>query len=142
MNADWSVKLDDILGADTDEAKKADLLLAMWKTLPEEGQVETMQHISNLLEDERFPLLVQTFTNVTTPEAVLDIIMSDALNRPNSMKLPALLDVAKTPNHPKAEEAREILEVFVDENHGDDWAKWDSAVKKWLKENPDEAEVE
>jgi hypothetical protein len=140
MVADWSTKLDDILGSADDEAKKADLLLAMWKRLPEDGQVETMQHISNLLPDEKFSALIPAFTNAATPEAVLDIIMTDALNRPNGMKLPALLDVARTPNHPKAEEARDILEVFVDHNYGEDWPKWEKAVQDWLKENPDEPE--
>lgn len=140
MIADWSTKLDDILGSDDDEAKKADLLLAMWKRLPEDGQVETMQHISNLLPDEKFSSLVPAFTNAATPEAVLDILMTDALNRPNGLKLPALLDVARTPDHPKAEEARDILEVFVDNNYGADWPKWEQAMKDWLKENPDEPE--
>ncbi len=139
--ADWSAKLDDILGSNDDEAKKADLLLAMWKNLPEDGQVETMQHISNLLPDEKFSVLAETFTNAATSEAVLDIIMTDTLNRPNGLKLPVLLDVAKTPGHPKAEEARDILEVFVDVDHGTDWPKWEKAVKDWLKENPDEPEV-
>jgi hypothetical protein len=140
MVADWSTKLDDILGSADDEAKKADLLLAMWKRLPEDGQVETMQHISNLLPDEKFSALIPAFTNAATPEAVLDIIMTDALNRPNGMKLPALLDVARIPSHPKAEEARDILEVFVDHNYGEDWPKWEKAVQDWLKENPDEPE--
>lgn len=142
MVADWSEKLDDILGSADDEAKKADLLLAMWKRLPEDGQVETMQHISNLLPDEKFSALIPAFTNAATPEAVLDIIMTDALNRPNGMKLPALLEVARTPNHPKAEESRDILEVFVDHNYGEDWSKWEKAVQDWLKENPDEPEAE
>ncbi len=42
------------------------------------------------------------------------------------------------PNQPKAEEARDVLEVFVDENYGTDWAKWEKAIQDWLKENPDE----
>ncbi|HEU0011663.1 MAG TPA: hypothetical protein VFT34_17740 [Verrucomicrobiae bacterium] len=137
---DWNDKLDTILGSNEDEARKAEQLLALWPTLPEEGQVETMQHISNLLPDEKFSLLSQTLTNAATSEAVLDIIMGDALNRPNALKLPSLLEVAKVPGHPKAEEALEILEVFVDHNYGSDWAQWDKAVKDWLKENPDEPE--
>ena len=137
---DWNEKLDTILGSNEDEARKAEQLLGLWSTLPEEGQVETMQHISNLLPDEKFSLLNQAFTNAATAEAVLDIIMSDALNRPNALKLPSLLEVARIPGHPKAEEAREILEVFVDHDYGTDWAQWDKAVKDWLKENPDEPE--
>jgi hypothetical protein len=73
-----------------------------------------------------------------TPEAVLDVLMTDVLNRPNPVKLGTLLEVARTPNHPKAEEARDVLEVYVDENFGEDWAAWQAAVEKWIKENPEE----
>jgi hypothetical protein len=83
-------------------------------------------------------MLTPTFTNAAIAEPVLDVLMTDVLNRPNQLKLPALLDVARIPNHPKAEEARDILEVFVDENYGQDWNAWSAAVDKWLKENPDE----
>ena len=137
---EWEQKLDDILGSNEDEKQKAERLLQMFPLLPEDGQVEISQHLSNLLEDDRYPALAQTFTNPATPEAVLDVLMADVLNRNNTIKLNTLLDVARTANHPKAEEAREVLEVFVDENFGDDWAKWQGAIQSWLKENPDEPE--
>ncbi len=137
---EWEQKLDDILGSNEDEKQKADRLLQMFPLLPEDGQVEISQHLSNLLEDDRYPALAATFTNPATPEAVLDVLMADVLNRNNTIKLNTLLDVARTANHPKAEEAREVLEVFVDENFGDDWAKWQAAIQGWLKENPDEPE--
>ena len=137
---EWEQKLDDILGGTEDEKQKAEKLLQMFPFLPEDGQVEISQHLSNLLEDDRYPALAQTFTNAATPEAVLDVLMADVLNRNNTIKLNTLLDVARTTGHPKAEEAREVLEVFVDENYGDDWAKWQAAIQDWLKENPDDPE--
>jgi hypothetical protein len=137
---EWEQKLDDILGSNEDEKQKAEKLLQMFPLLPEDGQVEISQHLSNLLEDDRYAALAPTFTNPATPEAVLDVLMADVLNRNNTIKLNTLLDVARTANHPKAEEAREVLEVFVDENYGDDWAKWQAAIQSWLKENPDEPE--
>jgi hypothetical protein len=135
---EWEQRLDDILGANDEEAQKATKLLEMFPLLPEDGQVEVAQHLSNLLPDDRYPALSQTFTNATTPEAVLEVLMTDVLNRPNGIKLPTLLQVARTPDHPKAGEAREVLEVFVDEDYGTDWAKWEKATQDWLKENPDE----
>jgi len=139
---DWSTKLDEVLGSNEVEATKADRLLAIWPTLPPDGQVEVMQHITNLLPDEKFPVLLNTFTNAQTHEEVLDVLMTDVLNRPNGLKLPALLDVARAGGHPKAEEAKDILEVFVDQNYGAEWPKWEKAIQDWLKENPDEAPPE
>lgn len=136
--ADWEEKIDGILTAQEEDGQKAKRLLAMFPNLPEDGQVEAAQHISNLLPDEQYSSLAQALTNAAMPEAVLDVLMTDVLNRPNQLKLETLLDVARTPNHPKAEEALDVLEVFVDENYGQDWAAWKNAVEKWLKENPDE----
>lgn len=135
---DWEEKIDDVLGAQDEDPQKVKRLLEMFPRLPEDGQVEAAQHLSNLTPDEQFASLANILTNAAMPEAVLDVMMTDVLNRPNQLKLEALLDVARTPNHPKAEEARDVLEVFVDENYGDNWAAWKSAVDKWLKENPDE----
>lgn len=136
--ADWETRIDDVLTAKGDETQKAKQLLEILPKLPEEGQVEAAQHLSNLLPDEEYASLAPTLVNPQTPEAVLDVLMTDVLNRPNNQKLNTLLDVARTPNHPKAEEARDVLEVYVDENYGTDWTAWDAAVKKWLKDNPDE----
>ena len=135
---DWEQRIDKILTTEGNESAKSKELLEMLPNLPEDGQVEAAQHLSNLLADEDFKLLTPTFTNAAIAESVLDVLMTDVLNRPNQLKLPALLDVAQIPNHPKAEEARDILEVFVDENYGQDWTAWRAAVEKWLKENPDE----
>ena len=76
-------------------------------------------------------------TNASLPAAVLDILLGDVLNRPNSLKLPALLDVARTPQHPKAGEAKDFLELFLEEDYASDWDKWQAKMEEWLKANPD-----
>lgn len=134
----WEESIDDLLTAEGAEDKKAVEMLAMLPNLPEDGQVEAAQHISNLLPDEQYAALSPVLTNAHTAEGVLDVLMTDVLNRPNGVKLNTLLDVARVPDHPKAEEARDVLEVFVDEDFGNDWTAWSNAVQKWLKENPDE----
>lgn len=138
MVTNWEEKIDDVLTSKGDEAVKAKQLLDIFPRLPEDGQIEAAQHLSNLLPDEQYPALAQTLTNAHTSEAVLDVLMTDVLNRPNQLKLSTLLDVARTPDHPKAEEAKDVLEVFVDEDYGQNWLAWEAAIQKWLKENPDE----
>ena len=146
MIADWEQKIDDVLTGQDDEASKAKRLLEIFDRLPEDGQVEAAQHISNLLADEQYAEIAKRLVDPKTPEGVLEVLMTDVLNRPNQLKLDALFDVARTPNHPKAEEARDVLEVFLDDV---DWdavkasGNWDlvrAEKDKWLKENPDEPE--
>jgi hypothetical protein len=48
-----------------------------------------------------------------------------------------LLDIARQSDHPKAGEARELLELFLEEDHGKDWAGWETKMQQWLKDNPD-----
>ena len=72
-------------------------------------------------------------TDPKTPEDEVEILMRDVLNRSNATKLPLLLEVARTPGHLKAAEAKEILEVFLDENYDNDWDKWQTKVNEFLK---------
>src|SRR5262245_49846277 len=139
--AEWEDKVDQILTTDGKDSDKAKQMLEMFPTMPEDGQEEVAQHLSNLVADEEYtPLgLGKLLTNASLPESVLDVLMGDILNRPNSTKLPILLEVARTPQHPDAEEAKDLLELFLDpeQDYGTDWTKWQAKMDTWLKENPD-----
>ncbi|MGD0614494.1 MAG: hypothetical protein ABSA69_03515 [Verrucomicrobiota bacterium] len=132
--ADWEDKLDEILGSDEDDTNKVKDLFAVFPRLPEEGQAEVAQHLSNLVPDDNYAPLGQLLQNTNLPDSVLDVLMSDVLNRPNSVKLPQLLQVTQNPDHPKADEAKDLIELYLDE---DDPAKWPDKMQQWLKENPD-----
>jgi hypothetical protein len=133
----WEDKLDEILVSSVKEDEKARKLLEMFPRLPPDGQVEIAQHLSNLVSDQDYPALERLLTNTALPEAVLTTLLNDALNRPNSLKLPALLDVARDPQNPKAREAKDILQLFLEEDYGTDWALWQTKVDQWLRDNPD-----
>ena len=133
----WSDTLEQILISPAAETDKAKHLLQLFPRLSEEGQVEVARHLSNLLPDQDYPALGKYLADPKTPEAVLEVLLGDALNRANSIKLPMLLAVARQPDHPKAGEARDILELFLEENYGDDWTLWQTKVDQWLKDNPD-----
>ncbi len=141
---DWEQRIDDLLTNQDDETAKAKKMLAMFSRLPEDGKVEAAQHISNLLPDDQYSDLAKILLDTKQPEEVLEVLMTDLLNRPNGLKLNTLFDVARAPEHPKAEEARDVLEVFLDDV---DWdalkasGNWDQVRQikdKWIAENPDE----
>lgn len=135
----WEDKLDQILAADGNEADKAKQMLAMFPNLPTNGQEEVAQHLSNLTADEDYVSLGQYLTNSTLSEPVLDVLLADLLNRPNSLKLPLLYEIARQgpDQNPKAGDARDILELYLDDNYGEDWNKWQAKMEQWLKDNPD-----
>jgi hypothetical protein len=133
----WEDRVDAILSSEGEDAAKAKQMLEMFPHLPEEGQTEVAQHLANLTPDQDFSALGKYLTNSSTPESVLDVLMADLLNRPNSVKLPMLVDVARDSQNPKATEAKDLLELFLEQDYGTDWNTWQGKVGQWLKDNPD-----
>jgi hypothetical protein len=135
----WEEKVDEILRdtTETDSDMKANKLLELFPTLPAAGQLETAQHIANLISDTNYFQIASYMTNATTDPDVLDEFFADLLNRPNDVKLPMLLQIARTPEHPEAGEAKDILELYLEEDYGSNWTEWEQHVSQWLKDNPD-----
>jgi len=133
----WEDRLDAILGAEGDDSEKAKHMLAIFSQLPEDGQVEVAQHLSNLLPDDQYAPMGRLLADASLPEAVLDVLIADLLNRPNATKLPLLLEIAKNPQHAKAEEAKDILELYLEDDYGKDWTKWQAKLDEYLKANPE-----
>jgi hypothetical protein len=133
----WEEKLDTILGSEGEESEKAKQLLAIFPRLPQDGQVEVVQHLSNLVSDQDYAALGKMLVDGTLPDDVLEQLMADILNRPNSIKLPYLLDVARNPQHPKAEDAKDLLELYLEDDYGQDWTKWQTHINDWITKNPD-----
>ena len=133
----WEDRVDDILGSDAEDADKIKQLFALFPRLPVEGQVEVAQHLSNLVPDDNYAPLGKLLVDPKQPEAVLDVLVGDVLNRPNSLKLPLLLQVAQDPSHAKAGEAKDLLALYLGDDYGTDWKTWQQKLSDWLKENPD-----
>jgi hypothetical protein len=130
----WEQKIDEVLRSPADETQTALILINMLPTMPPEGQEEAAQHIANLILDEQYSNVLPLVKNPNLPEEVLDVFVTDLMNRDDATKLPTLLEIAKIPNHPHHEEALTDLEIFLDDEFGTDWGKWDQAVKKYLKD--------
>jgi hypothetical protein len=134
---DWEEKVDAILTSEIPDNEKAKKMLELFPQLSPEAQEEVAHHLSNLVPDEEYAPLGNYLTNAALPEAVLDVLLEDVFNRPNSVKLPRLLDIASNPQHPKASESKDVLELFLEEDYGTDWSKWRQKMDEWLKANPD-----
>ena len=137
LNLNWEDNVDQILSSSDDNTNKVKELFALFPQLPEDGKDEVARHLANLSSDQDYAPLGGLLADDKLPESVLDVLMADVLNRPNGLKLPLLLQVAEDPNHPKASEAKDLLELYVGENYGNDWAMWQQKTAEWLKENPD-----
>ena len=131
----WQQKIDDIILADEEIDQKSEKLLALLPTLKDpEQRVEAVQHLVNFVTDTNYATTATLLINPQTDEAVLQTLMADLLNRGNELKLPIFLQLAKDDNHPLVTEARELLQIYIQEDYGTNWVAWDKAVQQWLKE--------
>jgi hypothetical protein len=135
-SADWEKQLDDVLLSDADSNAKADRILAMIPTAPTNAQVELAQHLVNMVQDDHYDGAAQLLTNATTASAVSTVLMNDLLNRNNNLKLPMLLSVARDDDHPLKDQAREMLELLIQEDDGTNWDQWGNSINNWLQNNP------
>ena len=137
----WDEKLDEILGdADDDTDRKANQLLELMEKVGPDAQEEIAGHVVNLIDDKDFHKAAKYLTNAEVPEAISSVFMNDLYNRDEVMKMPLLLAVARNDNHPLREEAKDLLELYREEDYGTDWTKWEEATKKYLKEHGETGE--
>ncbi len=137
-------KIDDTLrmfpgNSEKDHTNTAQALINLLPTLSSDGQVEAAQHISNLLSDEEYGRVMHIWRNPSFNSDVIDVFATDLMNREHKVMLPAMLDAIKLPNHPFHDEAKTTMEVFLDEDYGNDIGKWDKAMKDFLKKEAEEA---
>lgn len=137
--ATWQTGVKQVLTSNASTSDQAKSLLAQFPNLPPAGQFETAHHISNLLPDDAYSNWAGYLTNSAVPPEVRGVIYADLLRRPNSIKLPQLLQLARSPASPQAAEALQLLGNTLGEDHGSNWSAWSLRIQAWLKANPDPA---
>ncbi len=131
----WDQRLDQILMIGGEPNEKSDSLLQLMTTAPEEAQVEIVPHLLNMTQDDHYDGVAGLLTNAETPSAVSTLLMNDLLNRHNSLKLPMLQAVASNGDHPLKDQAKDMLELFLQADYGTNWDQWGTAVTDWLQQN-------
>ena len=136
--AEWQDKISSALADDSisnQVAVQRLLSLAKDPKVDEDVRLDALEHSLNLTEDEEFGEVLPLLTDKSVPVDMLDSALTDLYNRGDRVKLESVLEVAKVPEHPLHEDAIELLEFYVDENYGDDWDAWGTAVNTYFTEN-------
>jgi hypothetical protein len=128
----WEVKIDEALRSNADTDAIAQILLQQIPSMPGEGQAASARHIANLIADKDYLSVIPYVRNIKLDPGFQEIMVAESLNRPDVVKLPVLLAAARTPSHPMAEIAKSTLGFLLEGDFGEDWGKWESAVKTAL----------
>ena len=131
----WEQKLDSILMAGGEANDKADAIRKLMTVAPAGAEVELAQHLINMTQDDHYDGAAELLTNATTPAAVATVLMNDLLNRRNTLKLPMLLAIARNDEHPLKDQAKDMLELFLQADYSTNWEQWSGAVDTWLQDN-------
>lgn len=132
----WQAQVSQVLASGNSAPDQGNTLLAMLPQTPAEGQVDVAQHTGRLLSDAAFASFGSQLTNSATPAAVRRVVFADLLTRPNSVKLPWLIEVARSPVDNQSGEALLILKSILREDYGTDWNAWRERAVIWMLENP------
>ena len=131
----WEQRLDKILLEGGEPNDKSDMLTNLMQAAPAEAQVEVAQHLINMTQDDHYDGVAALLTNANTQAAVATVLMNDLLNRHNNLKLPMLLAIARNEDHPLKDQARDMLELFLQADYTNNWDQWAGAVDAWLQQN-------
>ncbi len=131
----WEQRLDGILLGGGEANDKADMIRKLMKDAPAEAQVELAHHLINMVQDDHYDGAAELLTNASTQPEVATVLMNDLLNRRNTLKLPMLLAIARNDDHPLKDQAKDMLELFLQADYATNWDQWASAVDSWLQQN-------
>lgn len=109
----WEKLVDEVLKEDNTEplAKRGERIKRAIAKLPESERQVGVQGLLNLLSDESFAMLEPILLDPKENPEVLDVIFSDMLNRPESVKNGYILAIAKMRDHPQFTDAMHIKTV-------------------------------
>ena len=123
---------------DIPDLDKAKVLLARVTTLPPSAKVLAMEHAAQLIPDKNYVQMRPTLFQLATSDELRETVLTDVLNRDDKVRMPTLVEMLRQPANAAQPEIREILVAYLDEDAGNDFAKWNQAVEKFLRENPEE----
>jgi hypothetical protein len=112
----WERQIADVIErTDVPVNEQAKRVKEAFDKLDTEDQMDGIHHGLNLLPDDRFAALYDILYDKSENSEVLDAIFSDALNRPEGIKMPILKALRKDREHPMFFESARILDVVETE---------------------------
>ena len=113
--------------------EKARAIFALLPSLPESALASAAVEAVEKLPDADYPATaLPVLINPETHGQVLSVLFADLLERPDTIALPALLTIAKNPDHPFAPSALDDLRLLLNADHDTDWPRWDAAIRAKL----------
>ena len=119
------------------DPEKVERLLQMFYSLPPEGKKTALDYATQLISDDDYLRQRPRLLRMAENDDLREVVMLDMLTRDDGIKMPSLVELMKTPSETARNEAREILEAFLEKDYGADPNQWVAPVQQWVAENQD-----
>jgi hypothetical protein len=130
---DWEVKLEKTVHSAYESEDIAARLISLFPSLPARGKQEAAQHLCDNVADETYAKMRSLTVDARLGVEVLEVFYTDLGNRDEKVRLPVLLEIAKTTRHPFRKEAAEELAFILDTEPGKDFSRMEAALNSYLK---------
>lgn len=131
----WEEEILKIAKGPGDDVSKIEILLNRIPHLNDEGKLLAMEHAVNLIPDHLYTHYRARLFSLAQNDELRDAMMVDVLSRDDKLRFQTLVEALRQPPSKAQEEAKEILEAYLDRNPGNDPNAWQQAVEKMLAEN-------
>jgi hypothetical protein len=136
-NLPWETQIEEILGRDLSDSLKAKLIFGLLPKLPAEAWDRAAREAIERVPDPDYgTLALPLLSDPKTNGRVQSILFEDLMDRPEAINLPALLTIARAPDHPFAGPAHDNLEHALGQDFQGDWPAWTGAINKHLAAPP------
>ncbi len=117
------------------ESQVGKRLLDLLPALPVQARETAAEEAIKRIPNADYSVVIPTLINPQTYSLTHAVLLKDLMERPDSVRLPALLQIARTPQHPLAASAHDNLDGLLGQDYGTDWTRWDTAVRATLTKN-------
>lgn len=133
----WDKRVDAILESKGTDTEIADKLLELYPQVPTNGQADLILEIAPRVANTNYNRLSNLLTNSSSPEEVIETLLTDLIDRPDNVRLPLMLEMARSKENPKSEDAHDLLEVILGDDYGEDWELWSKKISEWIASHPE-----
>lgn len=130
----WEARIRTILTREKEtDIEKAIELFRLLPTIPAEGAETCAEEAVKRLPNAEYRHAQAAVSNPGTYGLALGILFADLMERPDHWRLPTLVAIARNSAHPYASPARDNLQLLLGQDLGEDWNRWETAVREKLK---------
>jgi hypothetical protein len=130
----WERQLEAVAGPPPKSAAEISrAIFALLPALPEEALAAAAERAVDALPNGDYTAVaLPVVTNPRTHNRAMSVLFSDLMERPDAIALPALLQIARNPEHAFAPSAKDNLQLLLKADFGSDWARWGIAIQQAL----------